>query len=218
VDPEAAYYQTVEEVFVSLRGDPLFLANPDWLLVREWREAGIPLRIVLRGIRDALDAHAHSWGRRRKVKGLAYCAPEVDAAHQRWRRAVAGGGEPVRDRAQVLGDFACALEKAQGLGPASRREAVELAAALRAKGQEGAELMTLEPWLQEREGQLLDRLREDLGPTAVGAVEEEVEAVLAPYRTRMPEKVLASIRTESVARRLLEAHRLPRLSFFHVGA
>ena len=56
-DPEAAYYQSVEEFFVSRRGDPLFLSNSDWLLVRKWRVAGLPLRVVLRGIADALDAH-----------------------------------------------------------------------------------------------------------------------------------------------------------------
>ena len=70
-DPEADYYQTVEEYFVSRRGDPLFLSNAEWNIVRQWRLAGLPLRIVLRGIRDALDAHALGWNRERKVKSLA---------------------------------------------------------------------------------------------------------------------------------------------------
>ncbi len=215
MDPEAAYYQTVEEVFVSLRGDPLFLSNPDWLLVRQWRGEGIPLRIVLRGIRDALDSHAHSWGRRRKVKSLAYCASEVEAAHQRWRRAVASGSEAALGPAQALVAFAASLENARDLGAAGRMRVAELAEALRARGQEGGDLRTLEPWLQQQEAQLLESLRQDLGAPAVAAVEAAVEADLAPYRGRMPEKVLVSIRSESVARRLLEAHGLPRLSLFH---
>jgi hypothetical protein len=85
---EAAYYQTIEEFFVSRRGDPLFLSNADWLLIRKWRRSGLPLRIALRGIADALDGHAHSWGRKRKVGSLAYCAAEVDAARERWQRAL----------------------------------------------------------------------------------------------------------------------------------
>ena len=85
---EAAYYQSIEEFFVSRRGDPLFLSNADWLLIRKWRRAGVPLRIVMRGIGDALDGHAHSWGRKRKVGSLAYCAAEVDAARERWQRAL----------------------------------------------------------------------------------------------------------------------------------
>lgn len=215
MDPEAAYYQTVEEVFVSLRGDPLFLSNPDWLLVREWRQQGIPLRIVLRGLRDALDSHAHSWGRQRKVKSLAYCASEVEAAHQRWRRAVTSGAEAAPSPAQTLLAFAASLDSARDVGTAGRTRAMELAEALKAKGLEGGDLRTLEPWLQQQEAQLIESLRQDLGAPAVGAVEAAVEADLAPYRGRMPEKVLASIRTESVARRLLEAHGLPRLSLFH---
>ena len=48
-------------------------------------------------------------------------------------------------------------------------------------------------------------------------LEAEVEAELAPYRGRMPEQVLEQIRDEARARRLLEAHGLPRLSLFHAG-
>ena len=48
----------MEEFFVSRRGDPLILSNADWHLIRKWRTAGLPLRVVLRGITDALDSHA----------------------------------------------------------------------------------------------------------------------------------------------------------------
>jgi hypothetical protein len=217
VDPEAAYYQTIEESFVSLRGDPLFLSNADWVLVREWRTEGIPLRIVLRGIRDALDSHAHSWGRQRKVKGLAYCAPEVAAAHQRWQRAVATGAQHHPSPGEALRGFASALEQARGLGPAGQAKAREVAEALRRREGEGGDLRTLDPWLQAQEAQLLESLCQDLASPALGAVEAAVDADLAPYRERMPAKVLGAIRTESVARRLLEAHGLPRLSLFHLA-
>jgi hypothetical protein len=39
---------------------------------------------------------------------------------------------------------------------------------------------------------------------------------LAPYGGRMPPRVLEQVRTESVARRVLDAHGLPRLSLFHL--
>ena len=115
-DPEADYYQTVEEFFVSRRGDPLFLSNTEWNLVRKWRLAGLPLRVVLRGVRDALDGHAHGWSRERKVRSLAYCAAEVEAAGERWRRALALGAEPGLDAAVALRGFARDLRRARGLG------------------------------------------------------------------------------------------------------
>jgi hypothetical protein len=106
----------VEEYFVARRGDPLFLSNADWNLIRKWRRAGIPLRVVLRGIRDALDAHAHGWSRDRKVGSLAYCAREVEAARERWERALVPGREGGQDVSAALLGFAADLERARGLG------------------------------------------------------------------------------------------------------
>jgi hypothetical protein len=115
-DTEPAYYQAIEEFFVSRRGDPLFLSNADWLLIRKWRRAGLPLRIVMRGIGDALDGHAHSWGRKRKVGSLAYCAAEVDAARERWQRALSFEDETETSVPLALKGFASALETATDLG------------------------------------------------------------------------------------------------------
>jgi hypothetical protein len=212
-DPEADYFQSVEEYFVSRRGDPLFLSNADWLLVRKWRRAGVPLRVVLRGIADALDGHAHSFGRDQKVRSLQYCAAEVDAAAERWRRALAlGAEERTGSPAAILLSLAEALEGAR-LGPASSRVARELAGELRARtGEAPAEISS---WLGAAEKRLLRALARDAGAGENERLEEEVDAVLAPYRARMPEAVLQQIRQESLARRRLEAQGLPRLSLFH---
>ena len=215
-DPEASYYQTIEEFFVSKRGDPLFLSNADWLLIKRWRGAGVPLRIVLRGIADALDSHAHSWGRDRKVGSLAYCAAEVDAASERWQRALSLGGEEQEDAATFLTTYAEALEQAEPLGAASTPISREIASALRERASTSSSSQGLEEWLRERETALLEALRGDMGAAAVAAIESEVDRDLAPYASRMPAKVLSQIRTQSIARRILEVHGLGRLSLFHL--
>ena len=215
-DPEAGYYQTIEEFFVSRRGDPLFLSNADWLLIKKWRSAGVPLRIVLRGIGDALDSHAHSWGRDRKVGSLAYCAAEVDAACERWQRALALGGEEQQDAAEFLGGYAESLGRAEGLGPLSRPVARGLAAALVSRVAEDLSSRDLEEWLREKESLLREALRRDMGDARVAAIEAEVDRDLSPYASRMPARVLAQIRTQSIARRILEVHGLGRLSLFHL--
>lgn len=214
-DPEAAYYQTVEEFFVSRRGDPLMLSNADWNLIRKWRLAGLPLRVVLRGITDAFDSHAHSWSRDRKVGSLAYCAAEVDAAAERWRRALDLGEEEGVSAASALSGFADALEAARDLGPRAASLARALAVEMRARA-EGGSLRDLAPWLVEREASLRSALEEDMGRAAVEAIAGGVERDLAPYRGRMPARVLDQVRAESLTRRLLEAHGLPRLSLFHL--
>jgi hypothetical protein len=214
-DPEAAYYQAVEEYFVSRRGDPLFLSNADWNLVRKWRLAGLPLRVVLRGIRDALDAHDHGWSRDRKVGSLAYCAREVDAARERWERALALGREEGIDAAAALRGFAADLDRARDLGPRAREAAAELARELRERAEAGR-LEEITSWLAEREVRLLAAIDADEGKERRAALEAEVEAGLERWRARMPPRVVEHLRRESLARRRLEAHGLPRLSLFHL--
>jgi hypothetical protein len=214
-DPEAAYFQSVEEFFVSRRGDPLFLSNADWTLVRQWRKQGIPLRIVLRGIADALDSHAHSWGRTRKVTSLAYCKGEVEAARERWERALALGTEEGADLPGFLAGLADALSRASGLGSAARDLARATADSLRERAASDPSPREVEPWLAAREQELIAALRRDDTGRAAG-LEAEVERDLAPYAGRMPDKVLRHVREESLRRRLLEAHGLPRLSLFHL--
>jgi hypothetical protein len=215
-DPEAAYYQAVEEYFVSRRGDPLFLSNADWLLIRKWRQAGTPLRIVLRGIADALDSHAVSFSRNRKVGSLAYCAAEVDAARERWQRALAFDREEGTRVEDALAGFAHALHGASGLGAAGMVTALRLAEELRQRAAEPQDPASLESWLAAQEKALVEAITADAGPDAVAAVEAAVDTELAPYRERMPARVLSQIRKESVTRRLLESRGLPRLSLLQL--
>ena len=213
-DPEAAYYQTIEDFFVSRRGDPLFLSNADWLLIRGWRKAGTPLRVVLRGIADALDSHAHSWGRHRKVGSLAYCAGEVDVARDRWQRALALGEDPQGSAPDAaLTGFADALDAAPLTGDA-RADASSLAMSLREWAIRTPPLRELEATLAVREAALLARLRGVLTAGAVAEVENAADAELAPYAARMPAKVLEQSRRDSITRRVLGLFGIPRLSLF----
>ena len=214
-DPEAAYYQTIEEFFVARRGDPLFLSNADWLLIRGWRKAGTPLRVVLRGIADALDGHAHSWGRHRKVGSLAYCAAEVEVARDRWQRALALGEEPGAGPDAALSAFADALDQAPLDGDA-RVHAARLAAEIRGWAGDPPPLRDVEAMLAERESVLLARVRDLVSADRLAELERAADVELAPYASRMPAAVLAQIRGDSVARRVLALYGIPRLSLFHL--
>src|ERR1700692_1002652 len=93
------YFTEIEEHFQRRRGSLLLLSTLDWALIETWREAGIPLEVVLRGIDEAFDkyeARQRSSSRRlRQVNGLAWCAQAVmEAAEQQKEAAlgVASGG------------------------------------------------------------------------------------------------------------------------------
>jgi hypothetical protein len=214
VQQEAAYYQSIEEDFVARRGASLTISNADWTLIRRWRKASVPLRVVLRGIADAFEAHAHSWARARTVGSLRYCAAEVEHAHERWQRALDGGGSAA-DADDAAARVRGALEAAATrLGPPLGACAAGIVAAWAAQAPVGGP--QLESWLRAREDELLREVRGALGTTLVAQASDEIEADLQPYRERLPERVLEQVREESQRRRLLELAGLPRLTLFEV--
>src|SRR5258708_30053651 len=75
------YFTEIEERFQQRRGSLLMLSTLDWALIETWREAGVPLEAVLRGIDNAFDKHdakaLRSSVRTRKINGLAWCAQSV---------------------------------------------------------------------------------------------------------------------------------------------
>src|SRR5436309_4175888 len=76
------YFSEIESRFQQRRGSLLMLSTLDWALIESWREAGVPLEAVLRGIDDAFDKHEaqklRAGARRvRKINGLAWAAQSV---------------------------------------------------------------------------------------------------------------------------------------------
>ena len=101
--------------------------------------------------------------------------------------------------------------------PRGREQAAAIARELPERAEAGA-LDEVTAWLAEREARLIAAIGDDLGPERLHALEAEVDAGLERWRARMPARVLETLRRESLARRLLEAHALPRLSLFHLEA
>ena len=75
------YFTEIEERFQQRRGTLLMLSTLDWALIETWREAGLPIEAVLRGIDSAFDKYdakaMRGKGRVRKVNGLGWCAQSV---------------------------------------------------------------------------------------------------------------------------------------------
>ena len=133
---EAEYFQRIEEHFGQRRGGPLILSPRDWQLVQRWREKGIPLPVVLRGINLAFDRFAASGPRPDRLNTLSYCAQHVETTWEEHRRTHAGSQKtrdesarekpsPARQHLQTValacrraaseelpGDASCALEQA----------------------------------------------------------------------------------------------------------
>ena len=93
------YFTEIEEHFQRARGTGLFLLSPlDWALIEAWKNSGVPLEAVLRGI----DAAFEKWRARpsrarfQKVNSVAYCAQAVAEEAQ---SLAAGGARAKREAA-----------------------------------------------------------------------------------------------------------------------
>lgn len=75
LDKRIGYYRSIEKFFIDLRGSPFFLSSNELRVVRQWEESGIPLRVVLEGIKRSFERARAIQGRRRR--SLDYCHPYV---------------------------------------------------------------------------------------------------------------------------------------------
>ena len=97
------YFTEIDDTFIRRRGKHLFISPLDWALIETWKEMGIPLHVVLRGVEKAFD----SWEakpRKRSVKTLLYCQEEVEAQYAEWLESRVGAGPSVEVAADAGSD------------------------------------------------------------------------------------------------------------------
>jgi hypothetical protein len=225
------YFTEIEERFQQRRGSILLLSTLDWALIDTWREAGIPLEAVLRGIDQAFDrydarkAKSHA----RRVNGLAWCAQEVMTAAEQMREAAVGAAKPPADAASAgfsQERIAAHLEEAaerlhvaklNGLAAQTAAETAERLAALAEAARANApETEELERTLTALEEKLLNAVLATTSEEDLTALREQSARELAPYRRRMQALQIRQIEQQFLHKQLLEKHRLPRLSLFYM--
>src|SRR5579884_1811614 len=95
------YFTEIEEHFQRARGTSLFLFSPvDWALIETWKDAGVPLEAVLRGIDAAFEKWRAGKSRRRMINGLAFCAQAVITEAE-----IMAGAAPKATRKEVAAPF-----------------------------------------------------------------------------------------------------------------
>ncbi|MGP8270737.1 MAG: hypothetical protein ACLQLH_11765 [Terracidiphilus sp.] len=235
------YFTEIEERFQRRRGSILLLSTLDWALIETWRDAGIPLEAVLRGIDAAFDKYEarQKRARMRRINGLAWCAQAVIEAAEELREAAAGTASPSTEPresgfeqervAAHLEAAAAALDAATAAPEACAATAIrlrELAAELHAAGlanmaaKNGAavnDLESLERTLIVLEEKLFGALRTAAPEDLLVKLDEHADRELAPYRSRMGAVQLRQVKNQFVQKQLLVHYNLPRLSLFYMS-
>ena len=220
------YFTEIETRFQQRRGSLLMLSTLDWALIETWREAGIPLEAVLRGIDDAFDKHdaqkLRAGGRRtRRINGLAWAAQSVMQATEAAVDAATGlapaQGKPQRESGFESDRIAAyllknaALIEAAGGDPSIAKRLRELA-----ETAASANLEELDRTLTVLEEKILATLVAGAPEEELTALREQAARELAPYRGRMQAAQIKQVQMQFLQKRLLEARGLPRLSHFYI--
>jgi hypothetical protein len=216
------YFTEIEEHFQRVRGTGLFLVSPlDWSLIETWKNAGIPLEAVLRGIDDAFDKWRSRKSKIQMVNSLAYCAQTVLAQAQ----IMAGTAERApREPAAApfsedeLRSYLAANASTVRGKPGAAHE--QVAAALDRFAAEAGEhlrdLEDLERRLTILEEKMIAAARASQPDEDQLAARREFDLQLRPYRGKMTAEQISLLEKQFLERRLLESAGLPRLSLFYL--
>ena len=212
------YFTEVEEHFQRARGTALFLMSPlDWALVESWKNAGVPLEAVLRGIDTAFDKWRARRVKTRLVNSLAFCAQAVLTEAQ----AMAGQPAPHARRETAppfpLEDLRAYLESnAAALRQAYPEIAESLAKLAAAAEEHYRDLEDLERRLTVLEEKMLAAARARQTDDDLLEARRDLDAQLRPYRGKMTADQLSMLERQYLERSLLERSKLPRLSLFYM--
>jgi len=224
------YFTEIEEQFQRRRGTGLILSTLDWALIETWKDAGIPLEAVLRGIDTTFDHWEKRPSKTKKVNGLAFCSQEVLAAAEDMKEAAVGAGSqqassgPALNADQVKKYFLENIEKLKlASGPAQLKAVAGECAATLVTLAEGCHdqslplrLEDLERYLTVLEEKLIAALTMTANDADLMAIRTEADREIAPYRSKMPSAQVEQLRKQFVHKRLLEHAKIPRLSLFYM--
>ena len=212
------YFTEIEEHFQRVRGTSLFLLSPlDWALIESWKNSGVPLEAVLRGI----DAAFEKW-RSRKIKtqqvnSLAFCAQAVLTEAQ----IMAGTVRPRAKRETAppfpLDELRAYLERNAAALPAGYDEIAAALTRLAGEVEQHYEnLEALEQRLTVLEEKMIATARTRQTEEEMFQSRAELDRQLRPYRGKMTADQIAMLEKQYHERNLLEKAGLPRLSLFYM--
>ncbi len=212
------YFTEIEEHFQKVRGTALFLMSPlDWALIETWKNAGVPLDAVLRGIDAAFEKWRSKKVKRQSVNSLAYCAQAVLLEAQ----VMAGVVQPSKQSEAPFTLEEVRNYLAQNIAELSAIPGYEeLAAGLERVASESEtlyqDLEQMEQRLTALEEKMVAVARTRQSEEDLFRVRRELEAQLRPYRGKMSAEQIAMLEKQYLERTLLETCGLPRLSLFYL--
>lgn len=223
------YFTEIEDHYRRRRGSHLLVSQLDWALMMTWKDAGIPLEAVLRGIDSAFDRYDRRPKKTKKINSLAFCAQEVLTAAEEMKEAAVGSSRPEPAssaglEAEEIAKFfqqnaeklcqAHAGKEAQLVAKECAATLTDLASTL--SGATPLRLEELERRLTVLEEKLLAALTVSATENELFELRTEADREIAPYRSKMPGAQIQQLQKQFIHKRLFEKAKIPRLSLFYL--
>jgi hypothetical protein len=221
------YFTEVEEHFQRARGTSLFLLSPlDWALIESWKNSGVPLEAVLRGIDTAFEKWRAKRSRVQMVNSLAFCSQPVMLEAQRMADAgtdrQSGKLRDPESAPFASDDLRRFMERnATAIRATGVTEFEPVAASLDQLVSELTDLAGDPEKLEQRlailEQKLVALARSRQTDEQALATRVQLDSQLGPYKSKMTAPQIAMLEIQFLERSLLESAGLPRLSLFYMA-
>ncbi len=221
------YFTEVEEYFVRKRGRNLLVSPLDWCLIELWRDSGIPLHIVLRGIERSFESAQSK--QKRSPNTLFYCHPAILEAFDEYNQAMIGASQESREeetapegdpsQVEAVLNFLQEVETALKAHPDEvAQRSSERVAALRAEvsSAQSVDYRELDRDLAQTGVALSESLQKEMGSESLQELRAEVKKEMKIYRKRLAKEMYQRLEKNYLDRKVLSLHGLPEFSLLGV--
>lgn len=208
------YFTEIENYFQSKREVFTLLSTLDWVLIEAWKEQGVPLELVLRGIDRAFDRP----NMKRKIGSLAYCVKTVEqvcaeAKDMRLDKPVLPE-IPNDEVAAFVEKLAVSVADLSKTFPEFGSKFASISEAIRSL--DVGNLRESEQTLTALEEKLISLLKVAAADSVLVEVKREVDSDLNPFRSTMSAEQLTMLEQQMWRKKLMERYEVPRLSLFYL--
>lgn len=205
MDPEVNYFNyftEIERFYQSKRDVFTLLTTLDWVLIESWKENGLPLEIVLKGIDRAFSRA------KRKINSLAYCVKAVEEVCEEQKELTIEAPQLPDFREDEVVEYVRKL--------ADQIERIDPAIAASMRTLDVTDLRMAEQALSALEEKLIAKLKVAADDKTMIELKQAVDRELNPFRSTMTAPQLMMLDQQLWRRKLLESAGLPRLSLFYL--
>ena len=206
------YFTEIENFYQTKRETFTLVSSLDWVLIENWKEQGIPLEVVLKGIDRAFS------NAKRRINSLAYCARAIDEVLQEEKETRIERPElpeiSQEETRKYLQKIAGKAAELAIVFPEFAPRISLIADAVRAV--DTSNFREAEQSLSALEEQLIAILKVASDQSTMLDIQRGVEGDLAPCRATMTTEQLSMLEQQLWRRKLMERYNLERLSLFYL--